>query len=949
MPVATGTRLGAYEVVGLLGAGGMGEVYRARDTRLRRDVALKVLPPLFAADPERRARFTREAHVLATLNHPNIAAIYGVEETDGVTALVLELVEGVTLADRLAGGPVPTAEALQIAEQIAAALDGAHEQGIIHRDLKPTNIALTAAGRVKVLDFGLAKRAFAPEGLDTQTMSALSVTGALAGTVPYMSPEQLRGEAVDGRTDIWAFGCVLFELLSGRPVFHADSSAGLIASILEREPDWSALPASTPADLRRIVDRCLKKNADARYGSASDLARELRAIAARESAPRAPARRMGRRTAVLAASGLVLGATILAASVYRWERARSFQRALDQIDALSAAGRYAAAYAIVQDLQHRAPGDSRLDRALDRFTFIVDVDSEPAGAVVDVRDYADPSAAWNRFGTTPMPKARVPNGAPEWRVTKPGFAPADGRFGWGLVRVRLAPLTNVPTGMVLVPGGRTTFEAGEWSRLPDYWISRYETTNREFAAFVAAGGYSNRAYWKQPFISDGRVLSWDAAMARFTDRTGRPGPSTWELGRYPTGEGDLPVHGISWYEAAAFAEFSGASLPTVTHWQKAAGVPVYRDDVRLANFGGAGPRAITALKDLGPYGTYGLAGNVKEWCWNEINGQRYILGGSWNEPIYMAMNPDARPPFDRAETNGVRLVKYTEPPAAPLLASVNLLESGNVLPKPVSDAAFEAMRGFYAYEHRPLDARVERVEESDDWRKEKVTIAAAYGHERVPVYLFIPKSARPPYQTVIWYPGSYDYLLPTSDQLSLQIYWDFLPKTGRAFVYPVYEGFMERRVGAGPPEGLAFRDMLIQQSKDLGRVIDYLETRPEFDRTRLAYYGFSAGASDALPLLAIESRLRALVLLSAGFGFSSTPEVDSVNFIPRIRTPLLMLNGRFDFLAPPDVQRRLFAMFGTRPADKRYVMFDAGHVPARTDLIREILDFLDAWLGPVAR
>ena len=188
MPVATGTRLGAYEVVGLLGAGGMGEVYRARDTRLRRDVALKVLPPLFAADPERRARFTREAHVLATLNHPNIAAIYGVEETDGVTALVLELVEGVTLADRLAGGPVPTAEALQIAEQIAAALDGAHEQGIIHRDLKPTNIALTAAGRVKVLDFGLAKRAFAPEGLDTQTMSALSVTGALAGTVPAITP-----------------------------------------------------------------------------------------------------------------------------------------------------------------------------------------------------------------------------------------------------------------------------------------------------------------------------------------------------------------------------------------------------------------------------------------------------------------------------------------------------------------------------------------------------------------------------------------------------------------------------------------------------------------------------------------------------------------------------------------------------------------------------------------
>jgi len=315
----------------------------------------------------------------------------------------------------------------------------------------------------------------------------------------------------------------------------------------------------------------------------------------------------------------------------------------------------------------------------------------------------------------------------------------------------------------------------------------------------------------------------------------------------------------------------------------------------------------------------------------------------------MAMNPDARPPFDRAETNGVRLVKYTVPPAASQLASVNLLASSNATSKPVSDAAFEVIRGFYAYEHRPFDARIERTEESDDWRKEKVTIAAGYGNERVPMYVFLPKSARPPYQTVIWYPGSYDYLLPSSDQLSLQIYWDFLPKTGRAFVYPVYAGFMERRLGAEPPEGPAWRDLLIQQSKDLGRVIDYLETRPEFDRSRLAYFGFSAGASEALPFLAIESRLRALVLLSGGLGIPAPPEVDPVNFVPRIRTPLLMLNGRFDFLTPPDVQRKLFAMFGTPEADKKYVVFESGHVPSRTDVIRAILDFLDARLGPVAR
>jgi predicted esterase len=944
--LAFGARVGVYVIEGLLGAGGMGEVYKARDTRLGRNVALKVLSPAFALDPERLTRLEREARLLASLNHPNIAHVYGVEESSGTYALVMELVEGETLAERIARGAVSVTEGLPIARQICAGLQAAHDQGIVHRDLKPANVKVRPDGAVKVLDFGVAKRAF-PESLDTKTASDLSVAGTLAGTVPYMSPEQLRSEAVDHRTDVWAFGCLLFELLSGRAAFQSNSSAGMIAAILGREPDWHALPPSAP--LRRIIGRCLQKDASERFGSLREVEGELAAIEEHERAAAVRPRRLHGRAAVLAVTSLTIAAAAGSAAIYRWDRTRQFQQALDRVDALSAAGRYAVAYATVQDLQRRAPGDSRLDRALERFTFVVDVDSDPAGALVEVRDYADPSAIWHTFGTTPIPHARVPNGAPEWRITKPGFAPAHGRFGWGLVRVRLVPSSAAPARMVLVPGGRTTFDASEWSRLPDYWIGQYETTNREFEAFVAAGGYSNRAYWKQPFVAGGVSLSWEDAIARFTDRTGRAGPSTWELGRYPAGENDLPVRGISWYEAAAFAEFSGASLPTVMHWQKAAGVAVYREDVSMANFASAGPRPVTALKDLGPYGTYGLAGNVKEWCWNDTDGQRYILGGSWNEPIYMALNPDARPPFDRAETNGVRLVKYTEPPARALLGTINLSDAESETSKPISDAAFEVIRGFYAYEHRPLDARIERTEEFDDWRKEKVTIAAGYGSERVPMYLFIPKSGHPPYQTVIWYPGSYDYLLPSSDNLSLQIYWDFLPKTGRAFVYPVYAGFMERRLGAQPPEGRLFRDVIIQQSKDLGRVIDYLETRPEVDRTRLAYFGFSAGASDALPLLAIESRLRALVLLSAGFGPPVPPEVDSVNFVPRIRTPLLMLNGRFDFLAPPDAQRRLFAMFGTPDADKRYVMFESGHVPPRTDVIRSILDFLDARLGPVAR
>ena len=264
-----------------LGAGGMGEVYRARDTKLGRDVAIKVVADVFLSDPERLARFEREARVLATLNHPHIGAIYGVEEADGVRGLVLELVEGATLAERLASGPLPIQEALTVARQIADALEAAHEKGIIHRDLKPANIKITPDGTVKVLDFGLAK-VFATEesGSDVSQMPtpiAIERTreGVIAGTAAYMSPEQARGKAVDKRTDIWAFGCVLYEMLTARPAFRGETVSDTIAAILEREPDWSALPAQTPPSIRRLLQRCLEKDPKRRLRDIGDARLEI--------------------------------------------------------------------------------------------------------------------------------------------------------------------------------------------------------------------------------------------------------------------------------------------------------------------------------------------------------------------------------------------------------------------------------------------------------------------------------------------------------------------------------------------------------------------------------------------------------------------------------------------------------------------------------------------------
>src|SRR5688572_4291587 len=265
----TGRRLGPYQLHERIGIGGMGEVYRARDTKLGRDVAIKILPHHFTNHPERLARFEREARVLASLNHPHIGAIYGLEDADGVRALVLELVDGETLADRIARGPIPLNEALAMARQIADALEAAHDKGIIHRDLKPANIKITPDGVVKVLDFGLAKLAEQATAPGNPPMLSMSPTitspalmtgaGIILGTAAYMSPEQAKGREADKRSDVWAFGCVLFEMLSARRAFEGEDVAETLASVIRAEPNWRVLPGSTPLSVRTLLRHCLQK------------------------------------------------------------------------------------------------------------------------------------------------------------------------------------------------------------------------------------------------------------------------------------------------------------------------------------------------------------------------------------------------------------------------------------------------------------------------------------------------------------------------------------------------------------------------------------------------------------------------------------------------------------------------------------------------------------------
>jgi serine/threonine protein kinase/Tol biopolymer transport system component len=295
MGLSVGTHVGPYQIVSTLGAGGMGDVYRARDPRLGRDVAIKALPDSVAADPDRIARFQREAQILASLNHPHIAALYGLEEIDGSRYLILELVEGATLADRLRTGPLPLHEALTIARQVADGLQAAHEKGIVHRDLKPANIGLTPEGQVKVLDFGLAKALEPPlpgNVADSPTVTTAGTRfGVVLGTAAYMSPDQARGLPIDKRTDIWAFGCVLYEMLTGRRAFSGKTTSDVIAAVLEREPDWSSTPHATPTRIDWLLRRCLEKDPKRRLHDIADAGIEIDEALSRPSGSAEPAGR----------------------------------------------------------------------------------------------------------------------------------------------------------------------------------------------------------------------------------------------------------------------------------------------------------------------------------------------------------------------------------------------------------------------------------------------------------------------------------------------------------------------------------------------------------------------------------------------------------------------------------------------------------------------------------
>ena len=974
------TLAGKYKTIKILGRGGMGIVYKAEDTKLKRNVALKFLPPELIQDEEIRERFVLEAQAAAALSHPNICTIHEIDEQEGRSFISMEYVEGQSLKERIGQGPLGPERALDIAIQVAEGLEEAHKKGIIHRDVKSANIMVTEKSQAKIMDFGLAK---------VNGGTLLTREGTTLGTVAYMSPEQARGEVVDHRSDIWSLGVVLYELLTGQLPFRGERESSILYSVVHEEPKpLKEVKRDLPMEMQQIINRALKKKPESRYSSAAEMLKDLKkyqdVLRAEELGVfnlRTLLRRIRRPQNAILAVSVVLIISLVAVWFFnrqakiRWAR----EEILPEIERLVEENwrDFTEPYKLAVSVEEYIPNDPKLAELFSKSSLNINIKTEPPGANIYMKEYKYPDSEWEFLGVSPIEKIRLPVGIFRWKMEKEGYETvlvASSTWDVGaigtlipndLVRV-LDKKGRIPQGMERVQSAQTPL-----GKLDDFFIDRYEVTNKQYKEFIDNGGYRNREYWEHEFIKDGRVLTWEEAMAEFVDQTSRPGPATWQAADYPEGQDDYPVSGISWYEAAAYATLVGKSLPTGQHWGLARGE--YTSLIRwpqlggfavfapFSNFEGKGPVAVGSLPGITSYGAYDMAGNVREWCWNETSAGKLMRGGAWNDNPYRFTELAGAPPMDRSSHNGFRCALYPDPDKIPesAFAMTTFGETTDFYKeKPVSEAIFQVYKEQFLYDKTDLNARLEaRDESSEDWIYERITFDAAYGNERIIANLFLPKNTPPPYQTVIYFPGTASLFQSSSGDLEnyyeFPVFLSFLVKNGRAVLYPVYKGTFERRDDALIPIALgdnshSYTEYLIQLVKDFKISIDYLETRQDIDTSKMAYYGMSLGGVLGAIIPAVEERLKTTIILGGGLSGRGRPEANQINYITRVKTPTLMLHGKYDTIFPYETSiKPMFDLLGTPDEHKELKLYETDHISPRIDFIKEILAWLDRYLGPV--
>jgi hypothetical protein len=506
--------------------------------------------------------------------------------------------------------------------------------------------------------------------------------------------------------------------------------------------------------------------------------------------------------------------------------------------------------------------------------------------------------------------------------------------------------------MVHVPGWTALID-GEAVAFRDFFLGRYEVTNADFQAFIDAGGYRRRDLWEYEFLKGSETLPFEEAIRQFVDRTGRPGPGSWEAGSYPDGTADFPVTGVSWYEAAAYARFAGFELPTLRHWRRALAIGLLAYQIPASNINAGAPVAVGTRPGIGWTGTFDLAGNAREWCFNAVDlGQRVIVGGGWDDDAYVVENsvsdPHRLPPMDRSATNGFRLMASTDEASAMMLARRAVALSDPLpITTPVSDEVFEVKRRDFDYDHTPLNARIEETVEFRHWQRQQISFDGEAGEERLEIYLYLPKGSKTRFQTVLFWPGGGAQFMESIDQYQFDL--DFILRNGRAVVFPALNGTFGRRMPTLPDWTThAGRNLAVKEVREFRRMIDYLETRSDIQADTLAYYGKSWGGRMGAIVLSIEPRIKVAILNQAGINAGDHPDINVVHFLPRVHQPVLHFSGRYDTDFRLETSSRpFFDRLGTADTDKKHVIAPTGHFVPRAIATGETLDWLDLYLGPV--
>jgi hypothetical protein len=742
-----------------------------------------------------------------------------------------------------------------------------------------------------------------------------------------------------------------------------------------REVQWVNAPDGVPGDafirrLRALLDvvspaPATTKSAPA--GAMADVPPRKPMFARREAAS---ATRASRRRWVIGAA-VALGLVGAAISLPGWlarEHARAvllpqIQEAIAHLsrsdtDLLSAALK----------VEEALPGNATLAGLWGRIALPYSIETEPSGAEVYWKEYDKADATWQRAGVTPLRNVKLPRTILRLEVRKAGFQTIEmvaPRYLFSIVNdftanLKLDLVGSLPEGMVRIPGGKASMaivglERFEGREVPQFLVDRFEVTNRQFKAFVEAGGYTNPRYWQQPILEGGRVIPFKEAVAWFNDRTGRHGPASWEAGTFPDGTQDHPVTGVSWYEAAAYAVYAGKSLPTAFQWSRIADTALTEFLVPYSNFDSKSPWPVGSRPGISTYGVYDIAGNAREWMANASTGtaERFILGGGWNDPTYAFNDGYSQPALDRGPSNGFRCVREIAGASAPADQHQALAMDARDYSheQAVDDRTFALYARQFGYDHGPLDATVESSQEAENWTLERVSVNAAYGKERLILYIYKPRKPTPKLQPVVFFPGSGSIVESRFDPKRLGRV-EFIVKCGRALVWPIYKSTYERQDGRKSDlsdESVDYKDHVIMWSRDLGRTIDYLETRPDMAADKVGFIGISWGGELAPILVAIEKRIKAVVLNVGGLAMQKAlPEADPINFLPRVHQPVLMLNGRYDMYFPVETsQKPMFQRLGSPTADKKIFIYASGHIVPSVESTTETLAWFDKYLGPV--